>query len=88
MSTSAFDDPLMTPQMRARQIRYQDAIGKVLIELLANEKDRSTLAVINALFHHLVLAMRLLKQEDLLKDDGIDKVMKRFEAAIRAEVLK
>lgn len=71
-------DPEATPEMKALQIRYQQIIGKAMIETLKEYKSGADLAMVNALGHHLVLCIRSLNERGHLIPGTIDRMADRL----------
>jgi hypothetical protein len=75
------DDPEATPEMNALQLRYQRIIGEAMIKELRAHKAGATLAMINALGHHLVLSIRSLNDAGHFKPGAIARILERLKLA-------
>lgn len=82
------DDPESTPAMEARQIRYQECLAVLILAELKETKLENALCMINALTHHLVMVVRILRTNDVLKADTVDRMLKRFEILLRLPTSK
>jgi len=77
------DDPEQSPDLQALQIKYQDAIGRVMLAQLAHREPLGFLAIINALAHHIVIAIRALDEAGSLTPGAKERILKRLELSLR-----
>ncbi len=77
------DDPEATPEMQALQIRYQDAIALVMLQLLEEPQKHGSICMINALGHHLVIAIRAMRNTFVA--GAVERMVKRLERHLRED---